>query len=77
MLCDSAGNRHIDDRFWSDMSLSRNMLALVALLAFPFLGQRAYEAAEYWQIVLGPMFLLIVLFARGGIAGLLGSDRRG
>jgi branched-chain amino acid transport system permease protein len=26
---------------------------------------------EYWQIVLGPLLLLVVLFARGGIDGLL------
>jgi len=26
---------------------------------------------EYWQIILGPMLLLVVLFARGGIDGLL------
>jgi branched-chain amino acid transport system permease protein len=26
---------------------------------------------EYWQIILGPLLLLIVLFARGGIDGLL------
>ena len=26
---------------------------------------------EYWQIILGPLLLLVVLFARGGIAGLL------
>ncbi|MGB8187249.1 MAG: branched-chain amino acid ABC transporter permease, partial [Pseudolabrys sp.] len=27
---------------------------------------------EYWQIILGPLLLLVVLFARGGIDGLLG-----
>jgi branched-chain amino acid transport system permease protein len=30
---------------------------------------------EYWQIIIGPMFLLVVLFARGGIDGLLSSIR--
>jgi len=30
-------------------------------------------AREYWQLILGPMLLLIVLFARGGIDGLLTS----
>jgi hypothetical protein len=25
---------------------------------------------EYWQIILGPLLLLVVLFARGGIDGL-------
>jgi branched-chain amino acid transport system permease protein len=32
---------------------------------------------EYWQIILGPLFLLVVLFARGGIDGLLAGERRG
>ena len=27
--------------------------------------------SEYWQIILGPLLLLVVLFARGGIDGLL------
>ena len=28
---------------------------------------------EYWQIILGPLLLLVVLFARGGIDGVLGK----
>ena len=31
---------------------------------------------EYWQIILGPLLLLVVLFARGGIDGLLGKIRQ-
>jgi len=31
---------------------------------------------EYWQIILGPLLLLVVLFARGGIVGLLGKVRQ-
>jgi len=51
---------------------------LIRLLALPFAGEPlASRAAEYWQIVLGPLFLLVVLFARGGINGLLESLRRG
>jgi len=30
---------------------------------------------EYWQIILGPLLLLVVLFARGGIVGLLSKVR--
>jgi branched-chain amino acid transport system permease protein len=30
---------------------------------------------EYWQIILGPLLLLVVLFARGGIDGLLSHWR--
>ncbi|HET9716959.1 MAG TPA: branched-chain amino acid ABC transporter permease [Pseudolabrys sp.] len=32
---------------------------------------------EYWQIILGPLLLLVVLFARGGIDGLLGKVGHG
>ena len=32
---------------------------------------------EYWQIILGPLLLLVVLFARGGIEGLLGKAPHG
>jgi branched-chain amino acid transport system permease protein len=40
-------------------------------------GIDASHAHEYWQLVLGPLFILVVLFARGGIDGLLTSMRRG
>jgi len=39
----------------------------------PFDAADAAKAGEYWQIVLGPLLLVIVLFARGGIDGLLSS----
>jgi branched-chain amino acid transport system permease protein len=44
-----------------------------AISAFvrPFNPAAAAKAGEYWQIVLGPLLLLVVLFARGGIDGLL------
>jgi branched-chain amino acid transport system permease protein len=35
------------------------------------------RVAEYWQLVLGPLFLLVVLFARGGIDGFLAKVGRG
>jgi branched-chain amino acid transport system permease protein len=31
---------------------------------------------EYWQIILGPLLLLVVLFARGGVDGLLARFSR-
>ncbi|HKY85653.1 MAG TPA: branched-chain amino acid ABC transporter permease [Pseudorhodoplanes sp.] len=40
-------------------------------------GIDASHAHEYWQIVFGPMLLLIVLFARGGIDGFLKGNRDG
>jgi len=56
--------------------LEETLPALIKLVATPFVGAAATQAAEYWQIVLGPLFLLVVLFARGGINGLLESLRR-
>jgi len=58
--------------------LEETLPLLIRVISLPFLGpQLATRAAEYWQIVLGPLFLLVVLFARGGINGLLESIRRG
>ena len=31
---------------------------------------------EYWQIIMGPLLLAVVLLARGGIDGMLASLRR-
>ncbi|HWM82169.1 MAG TPA: branched-chain amino acid ABC transporter permease [Pseudolabrys sp.] len=42
--------------------------AIVLLLLEELLSQ----FTEYWPIIVGPMLLLVVLFARGGIDGLLG-----
>jgi branched-chain amino acid transport system permease protein len=56
--------------------LEESLPVLIKLLATPIVGPAASRAAEYWQIVLGPLFLLVVLFARGGINGLLESLRR-
>jgi branched-chain amino acid transport system permease protein len=44
---------------------------LINLIGHPVLGNKAVRVAEYWQIVLGPLFILVVLFARGGIDGIL------
>jgi branched-chain amino acid transport system permease protein len=49
---------------------------IIKTLGTPLFGAAAGRAAEYWQIVLGPLLLLIVLFARGGIDGLLRGGRR-
>ena len=40
-------------------------------------GKEVAAAKEYWQLILGPLLLLIVLYARGGIDGLLVGARRG
>jgi branched-chain amino acid transport system permease protein len=65
--------------------LLRANVALFLYLARPLIEEERYTAwakalavvPEYWQIVLGPLFILVVLFARGGINGLLESGRRG
>jgi branched-chain amino acid transport system permease protein len=49
----------------------------IRTLATPIVGDLAARIAEYWQIVLGPLFLAVVLFARGGINGLLEGHRHG
>ena len=49
---------------------------LINLAGRPFLGPAAARAGEYWQIVLGPTLLLVVLYARGGIDGMLARLRR-
>jgi len=57
--------------------LEETLPLLIGRVGFPFFGEAAIRAAEYWQIVLGPMLLAIVLFARGGIYGLLTRADRG
>jgi branched-chain amino acid transport system permease protein len=50
------------------------VIGAVALLV---LEETLSGLTEYWQIILGPLFLLVVLFARGGIDGLLTGMRHG
>ena len=50
---------------------------LIGVVAHLLTGKDVAAAREYWQLILGPMLLLIVLYARGGIDGLLASLRRG
>ncbi len=47
--------------------------AIVYLVLEEFLSQ----LTEYWALIMGPLLLLIVLFGRGGIFGLLGRLSRG
>ena len=51
--------------------LEEALPGVIRFAAFPLFGDAATRIAEYWQIVLGPLFLLVVLFARGGIDGML------
>ena len=47
--------------------------AIIYLVLEEFLSQ----VTEYWALIMGPLLLLIVLFGRGGIDGLLGRLRHG
>jgi branched-chain amino acid transport system permease protein len=49
----------------------------VASIVSALTGKDFSNAGEYWQIVLGPLLLLIVLYARNGIDGLLAGVSRG
>jgi branched-chain amino acid transport system permease protein len=48
---------------------------VIKLTGTPMFGDAAGRASEYWQIIMGPLLLLVVLFARGGIIGLLDKVR--
>jgi branched-chain amino acid transport system permease protein len=50
---------------------------VIEIVGHLFTNSDITTAREYWQLILGPMLLLVVLFARGGIDGLLASARRG
>jgi branched-chain amino acid transport system permease protein len=55
-------------------SVAGPIIGAVALLV---LEEALSSLTEYWQIIVGPLFLLVVLFARGGIDGVLSRTSRG
>jgi branched-chain amino acid transport system permease protein len=50
---------------------------VIGTIVFLVLEEFLSQVTEYWALIMGPLLLLIVLFARGGIMGLLGRLRRG
>jgi branched-chain amino acid transport system permease protein len=50
---------------------------VLGTIAFLLLEETLSQFTEYWALIMGPLLLLIVLFARGGIDGMLGRARRG
>jgi branched-chain amino acid transport system permease protein len=50
---------------------------IISVAGHVITGHDVATAKEYWQLILGPMLLLVVLFARGGIDGILAGARRG
>src|SRR5258705_271343 len=50
---------------------------VIGAVVYLLLEELLSQFTEYWAMIMGPMLLLIVLFARGGIMGLLGRFSRG
>ena len=50
---------------------------VIGSIVFLVLEELLSQITEYWAMIMGPLLLLVVLFARGGIMGLLGRVRRG
>jgi len=50
---------------------------VVGSVVFLVLEEVLSQITEYWAIIMGPLLLLIVLFGRGGIMGMLGRLNRG
>ena len=44
---------------------------VIGAVAFLFLEEFLSGITEYWQLIFGPMLVLVVIFARGGIDGML------
>ena len=57
--------------------LEEALPSLISFVGHVVTGRDVATAKEYWALILGPMLLLVVLFARGGIDGLLAGLRRG
>ncbi|MCK9907935.1 branched-chain amino acid ABC transporter permease [Microbacteriaceae bacterium K1510] len=59
------------------LALEEALPFVMAKTIDPYFIASGIRPSEYWQIVLGPVLLLVVLFARGGIDGLLARiDRK-
>jgi branched-chain amino acid transport system permease protein len=50
---------------------------LIGAVTLLMLEEGLSRATEYWQIIVGPLLLFIVIYARGGIEGTLAGLRRG
>ncbi|HEU0083787.1 MAG TPA: branched-chain amino acid ABC transporter permease [Bradyrhizobium sp.] len=50
---------------------------VIGAIVFLLLEELLSQVTEYWALIMGPLLLLIVLFGRGGIVGLLGRFSRG
>jgi branched-chain amino acid transport system permease protein len=50
---------------------------VIGAVVYLVLEELLSQITEYWALIMGPLLLLIVLFGRGGIVGLLGRFFRG
>jgi branched-chain amino acid transport system permease protein len=50
---------------------------VIGAVVYLVLEELLSQVTEYWALIMGPLLLLIVLFGRGGIMGLLGRLHRG
>ncbi|CCE10068.1 putative branched-chain amino acid ABC transporter, permease protein [Bradyrhizobium sp. STM 3843] len=50
---------------------------VVGAVLYLVLEELLSQLTEYWALIMGPLLLLVVLFGRGGIMGLLGRLNRG
>jgi branched-chain amino acid transport system permease protein len=50
---------------------------VIGAIVYLLLEEALSQVTEYWALIMGPLLLLIVLFGRGGIVGLLGRLGRG
>jgi branched-chain amino acid transport system permease protein len=50
---------------------------MIGAIVFLVLEEFLSQITEYWALIMGPLLLLIVLFGRGGIMGVLGRLSRG
>jgi branched-chain amino acid transport system permease protein len=57
--------------------LEETLPHIISVVGGTLTGQSMAAAREYWALVLGPILLLVVLFARGGIDGILTGRHRG
>jgi len=49
--------------------------AVIGAAVFLLLEEQLAGLTEHWKMIFGPLLILVVLFARGGILGLLGRGR--
>jgi branched-chain amino acid transport system permease protein len=50
---------------------------VLGAIVYLLLEESLSRITEYWALIMGPLLLLIVVFGRGGIFGLLGRLKRG